>query len=144
MVAPAESSRNCTANGIVTAVGAGRIEVELTPPPRCRGCDGACRWYGEGGSRRLTVATQRAFAIGTPVTLSVAERELLRGAAIVYGLPLAGLSGGALLGFAVWGSDLGTAAGAGAALAAALVAAWGLRARLERHARHALTVLPAS
>jgi sigma-E factor negative regulatory protein RseC len=143
-VAPAESSRNCTASGIVTAVAGGRIEVELERPPRCHGCDGACRWYGEGGSRRLTVATQRAFAIGAPVTLSVADRELLRGAAIVYGLPLAGLLGGALLGFAVWGSDLGTAAGAGTALAAALVAAWGLRARLERHARHALTVLPAN
>jgi len=56
--------------------------------------------------------------------LSVADRELLRGAAIVYGLPLASLCGGALLGFAVWGSDLGTAAGAAAALAAALAAAW--------------------
>lgn len=140
----AELSRNCTAHGIVTAVAAGRIEVEMEPPPRCSGCNGACRWYGEGSPRRLTVATQRAFAIGTPVTLSVADRELLRGAAIVYGLPLAGLLGGALLGFAVWGSDLGTAAGAGAALAAALGAAWGLRARLERHARYALTVLPAN
>jgi sigma-E factor negative regulatory protein RseC len=139
-----ESSRNCTANGIVTAVATGRVEVELEPPPRCGGCDGACRWYGAGGSRRLTVATQRAFAIGTPVTLGVADRELLRGAAIVYGVPLAGLLGGALLGFAAWGSDLGTAAGAGAALAATLVAAWGLRARLERHARRALTVLPAN
>jgi positive regulator of sigma E activity len=143
-VASAESSRNCTAHGTVTAVGAGRIEIELAPQPGCHGCDGTCRWYGEGGSRRLTVATQRAFAVGTPVTLSVADRELLRGAAIVYGLPLAGLCGGALLGFGVWGSDLGTAAGAGAALAAALAAACGLRARLERHARHALTVLPAN
>ncbi len=143
-MAPAESSGNCKASGIVTAVVGGRIEIELEPPQRCRGCDGACRWYGEGASRRLTVATQRAFAIGTPVILSVADRELLRGAAIVYGLPLAGLLGGALLGFAVWGSDLGTAAGAGAALAAALAVAWRLRARLERHARHALTVLPAN
>jgi positive regulator of sigma E activity len=142
-VPAAESSRNCTAHGIVTAVAAGRIEVELSLPP-CPGCNGACRWYGEGRSRHLTVTTQRAFAIGTAVTLSVADRELLRGAAIVYGLPLAGLLGGALLGFAVWGSDLGTAAGAGAALAAALGAAWGLRARLERHARHALMVLPAN
>ena len=142
MIPPAESSRNCTANGIVTAVASGRIEVELEAPPRCRGCDGVCRWYGEGGSRRLIIATQCSFAIGTPVTLSVANRELLRGAAIVYGFPLGGLLGGALLGFAIWGSDLGTAAGAGMALAAALVVAWGLRARLERHARQALTVLP--
>jgi len=143
-VPAAESSRNCVANGIVTAAAAGRIEVELTPPPRCRGCDGACRWYGGGGSRRLTVTTQRVFAVGTPVTLGLADRELLRGAAIIYGVPLVGLLGGALLGYAVWGSDLGTAACAGAALAAALVAAWGLRARVERYARHALTVLPAS
>jgi hypothetical protein len=44
----------------------------------------------------------------------------------------------------MWGSDLGTAAGAAAALAAALVGAWSLRERLERRARHALTVSPAS
>jgi hypothetical protein len=44
----------------------------------------------------------------------------------------------------MWGSDLGTAAGAAAALAAALVGAWSLRERLERCARHTLTVLPAS
>ena len=142
-MAAAEHSRTCTASGIVTAVARGRIEIELSLP-LCPGCNGACRWYGEGGSRRLTVTTQRVFAIGTPVTLSVADRELLRGAAIVYGLPLAGLCGGALLGFAVWGSDLGTAVGAGAVLAAALAATWGLRARLERHARHALTVSPAN
>ena len=143
LVAPAESSRNCTASGVVTAVAAGQIEIELAPPPRCNGCNGACRWYGAGGSRRLTVTTQHVFAIGAAVTLSVADREVLRGAAIAYGLPLASLSGGALIGFVVWGTDLGTAGGAGAALAAALAAAWGLRARFERHARHALVVLPA-
>ena len=143
-MAAAESSRTCRAFGVVTAVAAGRIEVELTPQPGCHGCNGACRWYGAGGSRRLTVATRRALAVGTPVTVSVADRELLRGAAIVYGLPLLGLLGGALLGFAVWGSDLGTAAGAGAALTATLAVAWGLRTRLERGAGHAITVLPAN
>jgi len=142
-VAAAEPSRNCTANGVVTAAAAGYIEVELAHLPRCHGCDGACRWYGDGGSRRLTVATRRAFAVGTPVTLSVADRELLRSAAIVYGVPLVGLLGGALIGFAASGSDLGTAAGAGAVLAVALVAVRGLRARLERAAERALTVLPA-
>ena len=142
-MAPAEPSRNCTANGVVTGAAAGHIEVELAPLPRCHGCDGACRWYGEGGSRRLTVATRRAFAVGTHVTLCVTDRELLRSAAIVYGVPLAGLLGGALIGFVAWGSDLGTAAGAGAALAVALVAAWALRARLERGARGALSVFPA-
>lgn len=144
VVVPAESSRKCTANGIVTAVAAGCIEIDLTPQPGCRGCGGTCRWYGDGGSRRLRVATERVFAVGARVNLSVADRELLRGAALVYGMPLAGLAGGGLLGFAVWGSDLGTAAGAAVALAAVLAAASCLRARLERHARHALTVVPAS
>jgi positive regulator of sigma E activity len=119
------------------------MELTLEPPPRCQGCDGACRWYGADASRRLTVTTQSTLAIGTRVSVSVAGRELLRGAAIVYGVPLAGLLGGAWVGFAVWGSDLGTAAGAGTALTAALVVARGLRARLERRTRYALTVVPA-
>jgi len=139
---PAELSRVCTAIGVVTVVAAGRIEIELEPPPRCRGCNGACRWYGQRAARRLTVATRHVFAVGARVRVGVSDRELLRGAAIVYGLPLAALLGGTLLGFALWGSDLGTAAGAAAALAVMLLAAWGLRARLERRAGGAITVVP--
>ena len=56
---PAESSRNCTASGIVTAVArrAHRSRARASAA-LSSGCDGACRWYGEGGSRRLTVATR--------------------------------------------------------------------------------------
>lgn len=142
-MATAELSRTCTASGVVTGAAAGRLEVELAPPPRCPGCNGACAWYAASGSRRITVATHDAFAVGTAVTVRVAHGELLRSAAIVHGLPLAGALGGALLGFALSGSDLGTAAGGALALAAALLAARGLRGRLERHARNALTVVPA-
>ena len=136
-------SRSCAANGVVTAAAAGSIDVELEAPPRCPGCNGACRWYAAGGLPTITVATRDTFAVGTAVIVSVADRELLRSAAIIYGVPLVGVLGGALLGFALSGSDLGAAAGAACALAAAVVAARGLRSRLERGARDALSVVRA-
>jgi positive regulator of sigma E activity len=136
-------SRSCTARGVITATASGRIEVEVDSVPRCAGCDGACRWYGPAGPRRVTVPTERAFAVGESVSVSVAERDLLRGSAFVYGLPLFAILTGALLGFAALGSDLGTAAGALAGLAAALLAARALRGPLERGARRAVAVTPA-
>jgi len=129
---------------VVTAVSPGCIEVELDAWAGCPGCAGACGWYGESISRRVIVATRNALPVGTSVTVGVANGGLLRGAAIVYGLPAAAVLGGALIGFAASGSDVGTAAGLGAGLAIALAAAQGLRARLERGARRALTVMRVS
>jgi positive regulator of sigma E activity len=139
----AELSRACTANGVVTAFTAGRVQVDLEPPPRCAGCNGACLWYASSESRSLSLPTRDPFAVGTPGTVRVGDRELLRSAAIVYGVPLAGVLGGALLGFALSATDLGTAAGGAAALAVALAVARGLRSRLERAARNAFSVVPA-
>lgn len=50
----------------------------------------------------------------------------------MHGSPLAGLLGGALCGFAAFGSDLGAAAGAAGGAVLAVLAAPALRSRLER------------
>jgi len=86
------------------------------------------------------VATELALRVGATVTVSLAARHLLLTACIVYGLPLAVMLGGALLGWAIVGADLGTAAGAAAGLAVAVVAVRWPRARFERAVLRSLVV----
>jgi sigma-E factor negative regulatory protein RseC len=81
---------------------------------------------------RLTLAASGTIPAGTTVTVTLPDRYLLLGAAIVYGLPLGGLLGGASIAGAFFGSDLAAAAGAGLGALAALLAASPLRRRLER------------
>ena len=80
----------------------------------------------------MTFAADRPFALGDRVVVSVPDRYLLLVSVLVYGMPLAGLLGGALVGLAALGSDLGAAAGAAAGAASVLVAAPALRSRFER------------
>jgi positive regulator of sigma E activity len=98
---------------------------------RCEGCNGACAWYRLSDTRLVTLATPLAPPVGTTVSVGIAERYLLLAALLVYGLPLVALIGGAMLGFASAGTDLGTVAGAVTALAGAVVVARPLRRRLE-------------
>jgi sigma-E factor negative regulatory protein RseC len=135
-------TRNCTARGIVTAIGRGHIDVEFDAPPRCAGCSGACAWYRLADTRHLTLATPLAPPVGTSVTVSLAERHLLLAALLVYGLPLVVMLGGALLGWASAGTDFGTVAGAAIALAGAFLVARPLRRRVERAMLGSLVVTP--
>jgi positive regulator of sigma E activity len=122
-----------TADATVTRVSAdGRVEVEFGPPPRCRGCEGACLWRRMPALQRLTFATPVTLSVGEPVVVAIPDRYLLLGAIVVHGLPLAAMLAGALVGVAIGGSDIGAAAGAVAGIAVALLAAPRLRTRLER------------
>jgi positive regulator of sigma E activity len=116
--------------------------VQIEPPPRCKGCDGACLWYRVAPSDRLTLATGGSIPVGATVSVTLPERYVLVGAVLVYGLPLGALLAGGTVAAAVFGSDAAAAAGAAAALVGALVAAAPLRRRLERATLRRLAVHP--
>jgi positive regulator of sigma E activity len=79
---------------------------------------------------------------GDPVIVALPPRFLLLGTLFVYGLPLAALLGGALVGIAVGASDLAVFLGAMAGLALALAGAPPLRRRLEAITLRAIAVSP--
>jgi positive regulator of sigma E activity len=121
-----------TADATVTRASAdGRVEVEFGPPARCHGCEGACLWRRLPGTQRLNLDTPLAWVVGQPVVVALPDRYLLLGAVLVHGLPLAALLIGALAGVAVGGSDVSSAIGAALGLAAAMLTAPRLRAKLE-------------
>jgi positive regulator of sigma E activity len=76
--------------------------------------------------------TPLELAPGEEVSVALPERWLLAAAALLYGLPLALLLLGAVLGFAASGTDSGAAAGGAAGLAVAGLAALRFRSRVER------------
>jgi sigma-E factor negative regulatory protein RseC len=90
----------------------------------------------------MTFATARPLAAGERVVVTLPDRYLLLVSLLVYGLPLAGLLGGAVAGLAALGSDLGAAAGAAAGAASVLLAAPALRARFERATLRRMQLLP--
>lgn len=132
-----------TARGVVARSAADRIEIELALAPGCRGCEGLCLWRRLPSSQRIELAVDAAFAAGDAVVLALPPRYLLLGALFVYGLPLAALLGGALIGIAAGGSDGAALLGALGGLGTALLAARPLRRRLETRTLSALAVAPA-
>src|SRR5512139_614383 len=107
------------------------------PPAACSACGG-----GRGCALRWLSSTQGALEVPVPsagglplapgdgVVVEVAEGELLRAAALVYLLPLAGLLTGAVL---AWGVRPGAEMAALVLSVAGLTAGWGLsRAWLRR------------
>jgi positive regulator of sigma E activity len=120
------------------------VTVELSPPPRCEGCSGACLWYRIRPQAELTLEAGGTIPVGTTVAVTLADRYVVAAAALVYGWPLAALLAGGTIGAAVFGTDLGAAAGAVAAVLAALPAASPLRRRLERATLRHLTVRAAA
>jgi sigma-E factor negative regulatory protein RseC len=95
-------------------------------------------------AQRITFAGERSLALGERVVVAVPDRYLLLVSLLVYGLPLAGLLGGALLGLAALGSDLGAAAGAAAGAASVLLAAPALRSHFERATLRRMQLRPAT
>jgi positive regulator of sigma E activity len=132
----------CSALGVVTASEAGRVTIALTPPQRCAGCNGACFWYRHRSAETLSLACDSRPPVGSEVDVTLPERYLLLGATLVYGLPLAALLAGAVIGAVWWRSDVGAAAGAALAVAGAALAVIALRRRLEGAVLARLTVRP--
>jgi positive regulator of sigma E activity len=91
----------------------------------------------------LTLIAAEPLEVGAKVTVSLPERQLLLGALVVYGVPLAAVLAGGAAGAAVFGSDAAAAAGAAGAFAVALWSAASLRRRIERATMRHLVVGPA-
>ena len=93
-------------------------------------------------NEQLTLAARGTIPVGAVVAVTLPDRYLLVGAAVVYGLPLGALLAGATLAAVVFGSDLAGAAGAATGLLVSLPAAAPLRRRLERATLRHLAVRP--
>ena len=134
------TARGCTASGVVTAAANGFIDVEFEPPPRCRGCGGACFWYRFPEKRRARLGATGDLPVGAKVSVALPDRLLLLASMLVFGLPLLALLGGAAAGAAALDSDLGAALGALLGLLAAALAGLGLRRRAERAALERIAI----
>ena len=93
-------------------------------------------------SQLLTLAATGAIPVGATVVVTLPERYVLAGAALVYGLPLGALLAGSAIAAAIFGSDWAAAAGGAAALALALSVASPVRRRLERATLQRLACTP--
>ena len=127
----------------MTRADADGIEVELSAP-RCDGCEGLCAWRRLPRAERVTFANRLTLDVGERVVVALPNRYLLLASLLVHGLPLAGLLGGALCGFAALGSDLGAAVGAAGGAMTAVLAAPALRSRLERGTLRRMQLRPAA
>ncbi len=99
--------------------------------PRCargEGC-GQAAWFSRRQPCRLTVLTGAAQP-GQEVMLELPARRLLQAAALVYGLPLAGLLGGAVAGQGA--GEAGAALAGVVGLLAGVIAARRLARRFAR------------
>ncbi len=98
-----------TEQAIVRRAAGARVELELQRDSSCGGCElrDGCGVGALGrllGRRRnsLVIETDRRLRPGDSVMLELPERALVRLSLLVYGLPVAGLLGGALLPAALW------------------------------------------
>lgn len=142
------SAATMTANARVVAVEPGRVWLEPLQTGSCGACASAalCGDKGIGTlasrleQRRFAVAAPPGLRVGDTVEVAVAERTLVKAAAIAYAVPLVGGLGAALVVQAQTASDgltllatlLGMAAGFAVTrrLAARLEARGALRAHL--------------
>lgn len=112
-------------SGRVVAIEDGVAWVETVRRTGCGRCDepGGC---GNGAMNRLArerighlrVLASLPVAVGDEVVVGVPEDAMLRGAALIYLLPLAALFAGTLAGDLLWPGDGGAMAGALAGLVA--------------------------
>jgi positive regulator of sigma E activity len=139
------STNGCmSATGVVVGVARpGRVEIEFTTPPACRGCEGLCLWRRLPKARRATFAAHSSLAVGEHVVVTVPPYSLMAGVLVVYGVPLAALLLGALAGMALTGSDAVAAASAVLAVLAVLLAAPVLRRGVERLTLRSIDIRPA-
>jgi positive regulator of sigma E activity len=121
----------------------GSYELELDTRSGCEGCRGVCMWRFLPLVERTRFSGNSSFSPGLPVLVSLPQRYVLLTSVLLYGLPLAALLIGGLLGAAVaGGDDLGTLLGALGVLAASLFLSPRLRRALERATARHLVVRP--
>jgi len=80
----------------VIAVEHGTATVEMRPSPGCGSC-GRCS-AEHGGKMKLTLDAIEGVEVGQTVVVAVDRAFSVMGALMLFGLPLAGLIGGVLLG----------------------------------------------
>lgn len=108
--------------------------VTLRPQTACAGCSGTCLWKRAGTFTIPRPARMAAIRSGDRVDVSLPERFTLLAAAVAYGLPLAGLLGGAAAAAWLDPRDGIVLIGALAGCAAACLAARRFRRVLEQSA----------
>lgn len=134
-----------TAEAVVLATRAdGRVDLEFSSAKACAGCAGTCLWKRLQAARldRLPVST--ALEPGARVTVSLPGQRVLLASILMYGAPLAAILAGAAIGSWGTGTDLGTLAGAGIALAIVVLSFGFWRQRLEMSTLKNLVVTPRS
>ncbi len=98
-----------TERAIVRQTNGAQVELELERESSCGGCElrdgcgvGALGRLLARRRKSLRIDTERRLEPGDRVLLALPERALVRLSLLLYGLPLAGLLGGALLPALLW------------------------------------------
>ena len=111
--------------GEVTDVKNGMLEVTFCRPEACASC-GAC----EGGKREHKILVRGEGKVGDIAVVEMPDRIVARASLIAYGVPLAGLLGGMILGNALsGGKEAAAMIGAALGLAAGTAALKGTEKR---------------
>jgi positive regulator of sigma E activity len=132
-----------TAEAVVRGVDAdGTVHVELTQSQACRGCEAVCLWRRLPADAAIRQPVGSGLGPGMQVTISLPAGQILSSALLLHGLPLAGLLGGAVAGFASTGSDLGCLLGGVVGTLLALVAGAGPKRRVEQAALERVAIRP--
>ncbi len=116
-----------TERGIVLSVDGDRVRVEVTRSAMCAHCEnqGTCNALGSSPKSVVSAVNEAGAGEGDLVEISMTESRVLKAAALVYLVPVAGLVIGAMLGDAYAGA-LGLSADAGSGLGAVAGIAAGL------------------
>ena len=112
--------------GEITEIRGGMMEVTFCRPEACAACNACC----EGGKREHRIWIQGEGRVGDIAIVDMPDRMVVRASVIAYGLPLAGLLGGMILGHLLpGGAHAWTMAGAAIGLGASLIALKGTEKR---------------
>lgn len=92
--------------GTVISSKADEVTVRFERTDACKKC-GACT-FGEDGEMLMNMRNETGAAVGDLVTVQLSEKRLLLASLLAYGLPLAGLIGGLVLGYYILADILRT------------------------------------
>jgi positive regulator of sigma E activity len=119
--------------GIVTKISAGKLAIRITAPGTCESCPIHDNCYTSG--KVIWVPKQEGIGINDHVRFSITNTSVLKLTALVYGIPLAAVLGGILLGylwfFRTFGSDPRILASVGLGVFLLLLAGFGI-SKLDR------------
>lgn len=110
----------------------GQFELSCDAAAGCRTCRGACCFLSASPAA-IALRLGQVCSVGDSVRIELPATRLLRAAAAVYGLPLAGLALGALAGQAIGASDAACLIGASGGLGGACCLLARINPRLERY-----------